>query len=69
MHDAAAGSYWSQILARGICGPNAGTELEIRPSTVTTWGALRDRHPDGEVLLLSPHSETVEPGVVLGGNG
>jgi Protein of unknown function (DUF3179). len=40
MYDAATRSYWSQILARGICGSRAGTELEIRPSSVTTWGGV-----------------------------
>ena len=67
MYDAATRSYWSQILAQGICGPQAGTELEIRPSSVTTWGEFRDRHPDGEVLLPPPHSGTIEPGEILGG--
>ena len=66
MYDAATHSYWSQILARGICGPHTGTQLAIRPSSVTTWGEFRERHPDGEVLLPPPHSGTVEPGVILG---
>jgi hypothetical protein len=66
MYDAATRSYWSQILARGICGPETGTELEIRPSTVTTWAEFRERHPGGDVLLPPPHSETVEPGARLG---
>ncbi len=66
MYDAATRSYWSQILARGICGPHTGTELEIRPSTVATWGEWRADHPDTGVLLPPPHSETVEPGVILG---
>jgi len=68
MYDAATRSYWSQILARGICGPHTGTELEIRPSSVTTWGEFRERHPDGEVLLPPPHSVTVEPGEILDGS-
>jgi hypothetical protein len=67
MYDAATRSYWSQILARGVCGPHTGTELEIRPSSVTTWGEFRDRHPDGEVLLPPLHSGTIEPGEILGG--
>lgn len=65
MYDAATRSYWSQMLARGICGPHTGTELDIRPSSVTTWSAFRERHPDGEVLLPPPHSGTVEPGETL----
>lgn len=66
MYDAATHTFWSQLLARGICGPLTGTTLDIRPSTVTTWGDWRARHPDGEVLLPPPHSETVEPGEILG---
>lgn len=38
MLDDATGSYWSQFLGRAICGPVEGTTLEIRPSTVATWG-------------------------------
>lgn len=66
LYDAATHSYWSQILARGICGPHAGTDLDVRPSTVATWGEWRAEHPDTEVLLPPPHSGTVDPGTVLG---
>jgi hypothetical protein len=66
MYDAATRSYWSQILARGICGPHRGTELDIRPSAVASWGEWRRDHPDTEVLLPPPHSEAVSPGTILG---
>jgi hypothetical protein len=66
LYDAATGSYWSQILARAICGPRTGTELAVRPSTVATWREWRDRYPDTEVLLPPPHSGTVGPGETLG---
>lgn len=69
MYDAATGTYWSQILAKGICGPEAGTELDIVPSAVASWGEWRDRHPGTEVLLPPPHSETITPGTVLGAAG
>jgi hypothetical protein len=62
MVDDATGSYWSQLLARGICGPEAGTALALVPATVTTWGEWRSGHPDGEVLLPPPASETTAPG-------
>ena len=58
MYDLATRSYWSQILARAICGPATGTTLSIRPSTVATWADWRDRHPDTSVLLPPPHSGT-----------
>lgn len=59
MADDATGSYWSQILGTAICGPMEGTELTVRPSTLTTWGRWRAEHPDAEVLLPPPHSGTV----------
>jgi hypothetical protein len=59
MIDDATGSYWSQFLGRAICGPMEGTTLEIRPSTVATWGEWRREHPETDVLLPPPHSGTV----------
>lgn len=61
MYDAATGSYWSQMLATGICGEHSGERLTIAPATVTTWAAWRDEHPDTEVLLPPPTSSTVDP--------
>lgn len=58
MYDHATRSYWSQILARAICGPQQGTRLEILPSTVTTWGEWQSQHPETDVLLPPPHSTT-----------
>jgi hypothetical protein len=60
MTDDATGSYWSQFLARAICGPQVGTTLALRPVTVATWGAWRREHPGTEVLLPPPHSGTVK---------
>jgi hypothetical protein len=51
-------SYWSQILARGLCGPEAGTSLAIRASTTARWSEWRSQHPDTDVLLPPPHSGT-----------
>jgi hypothetical protein len=59
--DGATGSYWSQVLARAICGPLAGSRLGIRASTVTTWGAWRREHPDTDVLLPPPASRLHDP--------
>jgi hypothetical protein len=49
-------SYWSQFLARAICGEREGDELTIVPSTVTTWGEWRTEHPGTDALLPPPHS-------------
>ncbi|WP_240137725.1 DUF3179 domain-containing (seleno)protein [Salinigranum salinum] len=59
MYDEATRSYWSQLLGRAICGPLAGTDLRVLPSTVTTWEQWRAENPDGRVLLPPPASSTV----------
>ena len=56
MYDDATGSYWSQMLARAICGPERGSVLSVVPSEAATWGEWREAHPDGEVLLPPPES-------------
>lgn len=58
MVDDTTGSYWSQLLARAICGARTGDRLEIVPSTVDRWGAWRAAHPATDVLLPPPHSAT-----------
>lgn len=58
--DRATGSFWSQLLARAICGPASGDRLSVVPATIATWGEWRTKHPEGEVLLPPPHSGTVE---------
>lgn len=59
MFDGATGSYWSQLLGQAICGPLTGETLTLIPSTVTTWSAWREAHPDTEVLLPPPPSRTM----------
>lgn len=61
MYDAATGSYWSQLIATAICGPERGTRLRLLPAEATTWGAWRRRHPDTTVLLPPPGSLAVNP--------
>lgn len=58
MVDDATGSYWSQLLVRAICGPRNGDVLTIVPSTVARWDEWRANHPDTDVLLPPPASET-----------
>ena len=43
-HD--TGSIWSQPLREAILGPRKGEQLELLPSTLTTWGAWREAHPN-----------------------
>ncbi|MFB6302910.1 MAG: DUF3179 domain-containing (seleno)protein [Haloferacaceae archaeon] len=56
MYDERTRSFWSQALARAICGPMTGTRLTILPSTLTAWDDWRSTHPDTELLLPPPHS-------------
>jgi hypothetical protein len=56
LFDALTGSYWSQFLARAICGAREGERLRIVPSTVTTWGRWQAEHPETDALLPPPHS-------------
>lgn len=59
LYDELTESLWSQIEARAIDGPMAGTPLSLRPSTLTTWRAWTAAHPDTDVLLPPPLSDTV----------
>jgi len=51
-HD--TGSIWSQPLGEAIMGSRKGETLELLPSTLTTWGAWRDAHPD-TLVMNSPN--------------
>jgi hypothetical protein len=59
LYDLATRSRWSQLVARAICGPLTGTDFEILPSTVATWGEWRAAYPETEVLLPPPISGTL----------
>jgi hypothetical protein len=59
LYDRLTESLWSQILATAVQGPSTGTELALRPSTMTSWAAWRETHPDTEVLLPPPRSGTL----------
>lgn len=59
--DDVTGSYWSQILAQAICGPQEGERLTAVPASIGTWREWRETHPDTDVLLPPPHSGTVRP--------
>jgi hypothetical protein len=59
LYDRATGSLWSQLLGRAVRGPRTGERLRLLPSRLTTWGEWREGHPDTEVLLPPPRSDTV----------
>jgi hypothetical protein len=54
--DQESGSYWSQLLARAICGPLEDEALSIRASSVARWGDWRREHSETDVLLPPPYS-------------
>ncbi|MEA2011386.1 MAG: DUF3179 domain-containing (seleno)protein, partial [Actinomycetota bacterium] len=44
--DHGTGSVWSQPLGEAILGPRKGDRLELFPSSMTSWGAWREAHPE-----------------------
>jgi len=44
--DHETGSIWSQPRGEAILGPLTGTRLEPLPSTLTTWSAWQEAHPE-----------------------
>lgn len=59
MYDMATESLWSQLEARAIRGELTGERLKLVPSSLTTWAAWRDSHPDTRVLLPPPKSGAI----------
>lgn len=59
LYDEATRSLWSQLLATAINGELTGDRLGLLPASLTSWGGWRAAHPDTEVLLPPPHSNTV----------
>jgi hypothetical protein len=43
-------SLWSQLLAKGVAGPRAGTQLRLLPVALVTWGDWLAAHPATTVL-------------------
>ncbi|ESS04491.1 MAG: protein of unknown function (DUF3179) [uncultured archaeon A07HR67] len=62
MYDERTESLWSQVLGKAVQGPETGTALTLRPSTITTWREWREGHPDTSVLLPPPASNTITGG-------
>ena len=51
MYDRQTRSLWSQVNGTAMVGGSEGTKLAELPSTLTTWGEWRHRHPDTLVLV------------------
>lgn len=52
MYDRNTESLWSQVKGEAVTGPLTGTELEILPSSLTTWKKWKKLHPETQVLSL-----------------
>ena len=50
LYDRQTESLWSQIKQDAVTGELVGTRLKLLPSTQTTWGAWKKRHPNTFVL-------------------
>jgi hypothetical protein len=50
LYDRETETLWSQILSKGISGKLVGSELEIIPSSHTSWKAWLAKYPNTEVL-------------------
>ena len=57
MYDHQTNSYWWQIAGRAIVGELTGDELEVLPSSTTTWADWTERHPESWVLSLDTGHE------------
>jgi hypothetical protein len=62
LYDQLTESRWAQVAATAIQGPETGTRLTLRPSTLTSWDRWREGHGDTSVLLPPPLSGTVGDG-------
>ena len=56
LYDRETETLWSQILSKGISGKLVGSELDIIPSSHTSWKAWRAKHPNTEVLSTNTGS-------------
>jgi hypothetical protein len=50
MYDRQTESWWQQITAEAVVGELTGTALDVLPSQILTWEALRRIHPNAQVL-------------------
>ena len=50
LFDHGTGTIWSQPFGSAILGDLEGTELELQPSTLTSWGAWKSEFPDSLAL-------------------
>lgn len=50
LYDQQTQSLWSQLMAKAISGKMSGQKLKALPTSLTTWGDWKKRHPNTLVL-------------------
>ena len=50
LYDRETESLWSQLMFKAVSGPLVNQELEVLPTTNTTWENWKDKYPDSFVL-------------------
>lgn len=53
MYDHQTESLWSQVMQESVTGPLTGAKLKRLPSTLTSWGKWRTKHPETTVLTAA----------------
>ena len=53
MYDRQTESWWQQFTGEAIVGALTGEALDVIPSWVESWGAFRERNPDG-LMMAEP---------------
>lgn len=54
MYDRQTRSLWSQVDGTAMAGSSAGAELDLLPSSLTTWAEWKTRYPQTLVLVKPP---------------
>jgi hypothetical protein len=62
MYDQETNSYWSHLLGKAMDGKMQGSVLTLISSSMTEWGAWKERYPETTVLWMPPSSEQFRRG-------
>jgi hypothetical protein len=57
MYDRQTDSLWPQVLGKAVIGELTGTELELLPAQLVSFGEFLARYPDGRVLTRDTGTE------------
>ncbi len=54
MYDRQTSTLWSHLTGQALAGPLAGEQLQLLPSSQTSWGRWRRAHPESLFLKIDP---------------